>query len=91
VRTILHPRLGPDGETLAVDVASVGSPDARNVLVMVAGVHGVEGYFGSGVMIGLLSTARSVPHDVRAVLVHGANPWGWAHGRRFTEENVDLN
>jgi len=55
VRTILHPCLGPAGEALAMDIESVGNPVARNVLVMMAGVHGVEGYGGSGVMISLLS------------------------------------
>src|SRR3954447_1422406 len=42
-----HPRLGVEGEPLAVDVASLGPADADDVVLVVSGTHGVEGYAGS--------------------------------------------
>lgn len=89
--SVINPNLGPDGEELAVDVALLGDPAAENILYVTSGVHGVEGYFGSAVLIGQLSSGFMPPKGVRCVLVHAVNPWGFAHCRRFTEENVDLN
>jgi len=43
-----HPFKGPSGEMLATDVARVGPPDARDVVVVVSSTHGIEGYAGSG-------------------------------------------
>ena len=43
----VHPLNGPDGETLATDVALLGRRDARKLIVLISGTHGVEGPFGS--------------------------------------------
>ncbi|RLE20250.1 MAG: DUF2817 domain-containing protein, partial [Actinobacteria bacterium] len=42
-----HPRTGPTGEELAIDVAELGDTAATSTLVIVSGTHGVEGFTGS--------------------------------------------
>ena len=88
-----HPLKGPGGETLAVDTAWLGPRDARRVLVLLSGTHGVEGFCGSGPQVGLLrgDAALQLPADTAILFVHGINPHGWAWLRRVTEEGVDLN
>ena len=54
----LHPLLGRDGETLAMDVVLDGARDADALLLITSGCHGVEGYCGSGAQIALLARCR---------------------------------
>jgi len=84
---------GPAGERLATDVARIGAEDASKVLIINSATHGVEGFCGSGIQNGLLRTYgfSSLPADIAVVFVHAINPYGFAHVRRVTEENVDLN
>ena len=90
-----HPLKGRDGETLAMDVAWAGDPDAANVLVISSGCHGVEGYCGSGVQVYALHDAEwretAARQGVALMYVHALNPYGFSHVRRVTNENVDLN
>lgn len=88
-----HPECAPDGGDLTTDVAWIGPADARAVLVLVSGTHGVEGHCGSGAQVDWLrrgEAARLAP-GVAALLVHAINPYGFAWSRRVTHENVDLN
>ena len=85
---------GPDGTELTLDVARKGSPEARRVLVVSSGTHGVEGFFGSAVQLAALSGlfARvTLPAHVAVVMVHANNPYGFAWSRRVNEKNVDQN
>ncbi len=93
ISVIPHPLRGPLGEQLAIDTAWIGPPDARTVLLCISGVHGAEGYAGSAAQISWLTHHQKnpLPADVAVLLVHGANPWGFAHGLRGTEDNVDIN
>jgi len=88
-----HPLVGPDGAPLFLDVARFGAADARRVLFLLSGTHGIEGFCGSGVQSWLLRNglAARVPEGVALVLVHAVNPWGFAWLRRVNEDNVDLN
>ncbi len=71
--------------------------DKRRLLVISSGVHGVEGPTGSAVqrlfMHDFLTPERLVGPlaDTGILLLHAVNPYGFAHQRRFTENNVDLN
>lgn len=87
-----HPLRGAEGEALAVDVARVGPADARRVLVLTSGVHGVELFAGSGCQIDWLLSAGpdALPAGTAVVLVHGINPWGASWLRRYNEDNADL-
>ncbi|MDJ0894579.1 MAG: M14 family metallopeptidase [Alphaproteobacteria bacterium] len=84
---------GPGGERLCCDVARFGPTDASSVLLIVSGTHGAETFCGSGAQVGLLRDGlpADLPADVAVVLVHAINPHGFAHLRRVTEDNVDLN
>ena len=85
--------VGPRGEPLSVDVATIASPGTDHLIVVTSGVHGVEGLLGAVVQFELLRRlAGSGPPDgVGVALIHAVNPWGFAHLRRVDENNVDVN
>lgn len=80
-------------ELLTVDVAHLGPLDAPNVVFIVSGTHGVEGFCGSAIQSGLLADdlALACPDTVALVFVHAINPFGFAHRCRTNEDNIDLN
>ena len=84
---------GREGEDLFMDVARVGAPNASRLLVLSSGTHGIEGYCGSGIQVGLLQsdTFSQLPDDVGVILIHAVNPYGFSHDRRVNEDNIDLN
>ena len=84
---------GASGERLFMDVATVGGAHRNNVLIVSCGTHGIEGYAGSAILIGLLKSGITevVPCGTVCFLVHAVNPFGFAHHRRVNEDNVDLN
>ncbi len=88
---------GVDGEELAIDVVRDGPADAARLLIVLSGVHGVEGYCGSALQTGLLDLGGldrflgAKTRDTAALYIHALNPYGFSHSRRVTQENVDLN
>lgn len=88
-----HPLRGPFGETLSTDVALLGDPQAKRVLVALSGTHGVEGFYGSDCQIKWLHALGNapLPADVAVLMIHLINPWGTAWMRRVNEDNIDLN
>lgn len=90
--SISHPLAGLEGEELFVDVAEVGPEVGTNVILVVSGTHGVEGYLGSALQRHHLETL-----DVdrvggpTLVFIHALNPYGFSWVRRVNEDNVDLN
>lgn len=88
-----HPGTGPRGEALWLDLAQFGDPQAQSVFVVSCGTHGIEGYAGSAVQTAWLESGgpAALPTGTAVLLVHAINPWGFAHGQRVTENNVDLN
>lgn len=94
IRSRLNPHArGPNGEALFLDTAIFGPADAENMLVLIAGTHGVEGHCGSGAEIAWLRHGgpSRLPPRTGALLIHAINPYGFAWTRRVTEDNVDLN
>lgn len=93
IDTRAHPLTGPSGDPLAMDVALLGDGDAKTVVVCLCGVHGAEGYAGSAVQTAWLrrNHADTLAQGVAMLFVHGVNPWGFAHGLRGTEDNIDVN
>ena len=95
VKSFVHPLRGVDGEELALDVVVDGAKDAKRVLLVSSGCHGVEGYCGSGVQVHALRDSglreRCAQSGVAVVYLHAINPFGFSHTRRVTHENVDLN
>ncbi|KAF4665723.1 hypothetical protein FOL47_004463 [Perkinsus chesapeaki] len=83
------------GDVYMMDVA-VRKPAGATIsgrVVHTSGIHGVEGFAGSGIQCSILSHIASKKLDTNKTLifVHAANPFGMVHLRRFNEENVDLN
>ena len=94
VKSFVHPdKKTPEGEPLAIDVACFGDPKAARQALFISGTHGQEGFSGSSVQIGWMRSGgpAKLPAGTGAVLVHGLNPYGFAHLTRTTENNVDLN
>ncbi|MDQ6620746.1 MAG: M14 family metallopeptidase [Pseudomonadota bacterium] len=93
---LVHPyATGAEGEELAIDLAYLGRADARALLVVTSGTHGVEGFCGSGFQVAFLAD-RALQDQCRGarvavLLVHAVNPHGFSHMRRVNEDNVDLN
>src|SRR5258708_35162155 len=54
VESHVHPLLGRDGETLAMDVVLDGPAHASRLLLISSACHGVEGFCGSGIQTALL-------------------------------------
>ncbi len=84
---------GPDGEDIFMDIAVAGPDEATRALLITSATHGVEGFCGSACQIGLLNLFKmeACTSDIRIMLVHGLNPYGFAWSRRVNEDNVDLN
>lgn len=82
---------GAEGEELALDVVLDGDPRAPRLLMTTSACHGVEGYAGSAIQTGLLLHGQLAREGVAVLHLHALNPHGFSHGRRVTQENVDLN
>jgi hypothetical protein len=91
--THINPHKGAEGEELATDVAWAGSVLNDRVLIVQSATHGVEGFCGSGIQVGLLRSGvwKEVPAGIALVFVHAVNPYGFSWLRRVNEDNVDLN
>lgn len=86
----LHPLRGAEGEPLATDVASLGT--GPNVVVVISGTHGIEGYAGSACQLALLDRLHALTGPALSfLLIHAVNPHGFSHGRRVDPDNVDVN
>ncbi|ARP79741.1 hypothetical protein CAL12_02135 [Bordetella genomosp. 8] len=92
---VLPAKKGLHGETLATDIVWAGPEDAAKLLIVTSGIHGVEGYCGSGCQIALLQDdallARAQELGVAIAIIHAVNPHGFSYGRRVNEDNIDLN
>ena len=95
IRSHNHPLPGREGETLAMDLALDGSPDAERLLIVSSACHGAEGFCGSGVQVYATHDQAWRQHareaGVAVLYIHALNPYGFSHLRRVTNENVDLN
>jgi hypothetical protein len=89
----MNPVRGPHEEFLYSDVALVGNPQSRQFLVLISGTHGVEGFAGSALQVGLLEEGieKHLPPETAVLMIHAINPFGMAYLRRFNEDNIDLN
>lgn len=88
------PDQGHNTENLSVDalVYEPKSP-ATKALVLVSGTHGVEAPAGAAIQRLLIEKYKQafLDKNYRLILVHAINPWGFAHQRRGTSKNIDLN
>src|SRR4029453_6762808 len=78
-------------DDLFIDSAYIHTGDSADLLIVTTGVHGVEGYAGSACITYLLESGLARELQSAVLLIHAANPWGFANDSRNTEDNVDLN
>src|SRR4029077_14170681 len=88
-----NPAAAPDGLQLTTETARLGPRQAERLLILMSGTHGVEGFCGSGLQVGLLKSGLAADHpaDTAVLLIHAINPSGFAWNRRGTEGNRDPN
>lgn len=82
-----------DGPSLYTDVAIIGDASAEKALVLMSGTHGVEGFAGSAIQTGAMDSGLfdNIGSNLKIVMIHALNPYGFANLRRTNEDNVDLN
>ena len=83
----------PIQEKCSVNMFMCENPNAKKLLLITTGEHGIEGYAGN-VFLQLFveEFLPIIKHDeVSLLLVHSINPWGMQHKRRVNKDNVDLN
>ncbi len=94
-QNVLPGYLGAQGELLSMDVARLGSTDAERLVILSSGVHGPEGFAGSGCQVALLRDEElqklAQARSVALLVVHAVNPYGFSHLQRTNEDNIDLN
>lgn len=79
---------------LTVDFCYVPArKDAKKLLILTSGTHGVEGFVGSAVQQMFMNEVLDVEmiDNVGILFVHAINPFGFKFSRRLTENNIDLN
>jgi hypothetical protein len=91
VESIQIAALGPDGDRLAIDVATIGADRPKRALIHISGMHGIDGFAGSAVQCAFLNRLPRVHQEDAILLVHISNPYGMAWLRRVNSNNVDLN
>ncbi|OFY55393.1 MAG: hypothetical protein A2X22_11010 [Bacteroidetes bacterium GWF2_49_14] len=82
------------GTQLTVDGLYIpGSKNAKNLVIISSGIHGVEGYTGSAIQFMFIEKYLSpdLLKNSGVLLIHGMNPYGFNIIRRVTENNVDMN
>jgi hypothetical protein len=92
-RSFVHDEHANGGVRLSTDTVYLGPANARAIVVIASGTHGVEGYGGAACQFRFMQTWRErfAGREIAYLLVHAVNPWGYFHDRRVTPEGVDLN
>jgi hypothetical protein len=88
-----NPAVTATGVQLSTEVAWLGPDRPARLLIVMSGTHGVEGFCGSGVQVGLLRSGLALerPADMALLFIHAISPSGFAAIRRVTDDNIDLN
>jgi len=70
-----------------------GTNEPGRLLILSSGIHGLEGFAGSAVQLMFMDEFldTALGKNMGILFIHGLNPHGFRHNRRFTENNVDLN
>lgn len=83
---------GANDRDLTIDHAFFGGGGDR-LLVIQSGIHGPEAPAGAAVQALVLDRylAPLLARGIDVFLVHALNPYGFKHGRRVDEANINLN
>ncbi len=81
----------PDDASLVTDVTWIHhTKKAPTLIVIISGLHGIEGFTGSAVQSYILKNIKAnSPSDY--LFVHALNPYGFKNFRRTDRNNIDLN
>lgn len=80
----------PNDQASWIDIARLGSPDARAVLLLCSGLNGDEGHSGSAILTEWLTQGlqRQVPRDVELIMLHATLPPGFSIGSAAAPEKT---
>jgi hypothetical protein len=81
-------------DDLTVDISYLpAQKDSTNLIILISGLHGVEGYVGHAVqqLFVRMHLNDHLVEDTGILLIHGVNPFGFKYTRKVTENNIDLN
>lgn len=81
-------------ENLFTDVTHIKNCGENPLVIIISGLHGIEGYVGSAMQTFLLNQINAKQIDstgLDLLFIHAVNPWGFKNNRRVTSNNVDLN
>ena len=79
---------------LTIDAVYIpAQKEAKKLIIMTSGVHGIEGFTGSAVQQYFMTKVLhgEALEDMGVLLIHAVNPYGFKYERRVTENNVDMN
>jgi polar amino acid transport system ATP-binding protein len=84
---------GLQGEELSCDVALFGRPDAKAILFVMSGTHGMEAPAPSAIQSSWIESGRGsrLPAGLAVAMIHAINPYGFSYRRRNDDGNVDPN
>lgn len=90
--TAAYPIRYPNSPSLTVDTVYLPpSRQAKNLIVLLSGQHGVEAPPGSAIQRDFLEGCGIDHAQTGVLIIHAMNPYGFKYGRRFNHNNVDLN
>ncbi|MCD7035183.1 M14 family metallopeptidase [Metabacillus sp. GX 13764] len=81
-------------ENLSIDLLQAdAAKEKKKLVILSSATHGIEGYTGSAMQDVFVKEylKKLDPETTGVLLIHGVNPWGMKHFRRYTKNNVDLN
>ena len=90
-RLIVQSKMDSD---LSIDTVYIPAQnEAKKIIIMSSGIHGVEGFTGSAVQQYFMNEIldSDVLKNMGVLLIHAINPYGFKYGRRVSENNIDMN
>jgi hypothetical protein len=84
----------PHDSSLTIDVIIANANKQKeNLFIMTTGLHGIEGYVGSGIIQLFIEEylPKINPDNTGVVIVHPINPHGMKYHQRVNKNSIDLN
>ena len=81
---------------LTIDIGILNG-NKKKIFLHISGTHGAEAYAGSAIQLYILEryaihlSKNKIYNGPTIIFVHALNPYGMKYGRRFNEDNIDLN
>lgn len=92
VRLISQPLDGEPELTIEI-ISADATREKQRLLFLTTGLHGIEGYVGSGILELFTEEflSRLDPATTGIIVVHPINPHGMKQHTRYNKNNIDLN